>query len=141
MHKLTLTFSLVAAVAALMLTSAAASARITKKSVGLLSCSGQAQVKPADYTLFCGDGNDTLAKLHWHDWGHASATASGVDGVNLCAPSCAAGKLRNYAVSVTASKLKSSDYHLLTIRFLHHVPPGLHRTEKFTVSATGPVIK
>lgn len=123
MHKLTITISLAAAVAALALSGATASAKPIK-SAGLVTCSGQAQVKPTDYTLFCGDGNDTLAKLHWHRWGHRSATATGVDGVNLCQPSCVAGKLKNFTVAVTASKLSSGDYHLLTIHFNDHIRPG-----------------
>ncbi|MFI5766919.1 hypothetical protein ACIA8F_39085 [Streptomyces sp. NPDC051563] len=72
--------------------------------VVVVDCSSQAQVRPAEYLLACGDGNNRLVGLRWNSWGPGSATATGTDMVNDCRPYCAAGRFRAYPVTVTLSR-------------------------------------
>ncbi|WP_327302780.1 hypothetical protein OG730_03675 [Streptomyces sp. NBC_01298] len=69
--------------------------------VVVVDCSSQAQMRPAEYLLACGDGNNRLVGLRWNTWGPRSATATGTDMVNDCRPYCAAGRFRAYPVTVT----------------------------------------
>ncbi|MBW5480976.1 hypothetical protein GPJ59_03485 [Streptomyces bambusae] len=69
--------------------------------VVVVDCFGAPQVRPADYLLACGDGNNRLVGLRWDSWGGQTATASGTDMVNDCRPYCAAGRFRAYPVEVT----------------------------------------
>ncbi|MFF3209468.1 hypothetical protein ACFYYB_02285 [Streptomyces sp. NPDC002886] len=69
--------------------------------VVVVDCSSQAQMRPTEYILACGDGNNRLVGLRWNTWGPASATATGTDMVNDCRPYCAAGRFRAYPVTVT----------------------------------------
>ncbi|MFE2170978.1 hypothetical protein ACFXB3_38840 [Streptomyces sp. NPDC059447] len=71
--------------------------------VVVVDCSAQPQIRPEEYLLACGDGNNRLVGLHWDSWGTKTATATGVDMVNDCRPYCAAGRFRPYPVSVTLS--------------------------------------
>ncbi|MEU8980414.1 hypothetical protein ACFVXW_10390 [Streptomyces sp. NPDC058251] len=65
-----------------------------------VDCFSGAQVRPGDFLLACGDGNNRLTALHWSSWGAASATGSGIDAVNDCQPDCATGKFRSFPVTV-----------------------------------------
>ncbi|MFD3873138.1 hypothetical protein [Streptomyces sp. NPDC058623] len=69
--------------------------------VVVVDCFAQAQVRPEEYLLACGDGNNRLVDLHWDTWGSRTATATGTDMVNDCRPYCAAGRFRAYPVTVT----------------------------------------
>ncbi|MFJ3175884.1 hypothetical protein ACIPJK_34640 [Streptomyces roseus] len=69
----------------------------------VVDCSAQAHVRPEEYLLACGDGNNRLVNLRWNSWGQRTATASGTDMVNDCTPYCAAGRFRAYPVTVTLS--------------------------------------
>ncbi|GHE38935.1 hypothetical protein [Streptomyces vinaceus] len=71
--------------------------------VVVVDCFSQAQVRPREYLLACGDGNNRLVRLRWDSWGQRTATATGTDMVNDCTPYCAAGKFRAYPVRVTLS--------------------------------------
>ncbi len=71
--------------------------------VVVVDCSSKAQVRPEEYLLACGDGNNRLVGLHWDTWGPGTATATGTDMVNDCRPYCAAGRFRAYPVTVTLS--------------------------------------
>ncbi|MFJ5548131.1 hypothetical protein [Streptomyces sp. NPDC093225] len=71
--------------------------------VVVVDCFAKPQVRPADFLLACGDGNNRLTDLHWTGWGRQTATATGTDMVNDCVPYCAAGKFRAYPVTVTLS--------------------------------------
>ncbi|MEW2416573.1 hypothetical protein AB0953_23005 [Streptomyces sp. NPDC046866] len=73
-------------------------------SVVVVDCSGGAQVRPGEYLIACGDGNNRLVGLDWKSWGTRTATATGTDLVNDCLPYCAAGKFRPYPVQVTLSR-------------------------------------
>lgn len=91
--------------------------------------------EPTSFTLACGDANEALDKLRWERWGSPRATAEGVLFLNTCEPSCAAGRLERYAVSVAASKLATHGtgqvYTLLTVRFLGKLPKGYQRVERY----------
>ncbi|MET9886442.1 hypothetical protein ABZZ20_25550 [Streptomyces sp. NPDC006430] len=69
--------------------------------VVVVDCSSQAQVRPEEYVLACGDGNNQLIRLRWDTWGPQTATATGTDMVNDCRPYCAAGRFHPYPVRVT----------------------------------------
>ncbi|WP_405786753.1 hypothetical protein OG753_01410 [Streptomyces sp. NBC_00029] len=71
--------------------------------VVVVDCFSEAQVKPEEYLLACGDGNNRLVDLRWDTWGAQDATATGTDMVNDCTPYCAAGRFRPYPVKVTLS--------------------------------------
>ncbi|MFF1341551.1 hypothetical protein ACFVYT_27120 [Streptomyces sp. NPDC058290] len=72
--------------------------------VVVVDCFSQAQVRPEEYLLACGDGNNRLVRLNWDTWAAGKATATGTDMVNDCKPYCAAGRFRAYPVTVTLSK-------------------------------------
>lgn len=83
----------------------------------VVDCSGEARVRPADYLLACGDGNNRLVGLRWDTWGAVTATATGTDMVNDCVPYCAAGRFRGYPVNVTLSGPEPWPGHPGTSRF------------------------
>ncbi|MEU9104867.1 hypothetical protein AB0D54_10925 [Streptomyces xanthophaeus] len=67
----------------------------------VVDCFSEAQVRPDEYLLACGDGNNRLVDLDWNTWGPRTATATGTDMVNDCRPYCAAGRFHSYPVKVT----------------------------------------
>ncbi|MFD4243984.1 hypothetical protein ACFWP3_20625 [Streptomyces sp. NPDC058525] len=69
----------------------------------VVDCFSEAQTRPEEYLLACGDGNNRLVDLRWDTWGPKTATATGTDMVNDCRPYCAAGRFRPYPVTVTLS--------------------------------------
>ncbi|MCX4782450.1 hypothetical protein [Streptomyces sp. NBC_01264] len=92
--------------------------------VVVVDCFEQAQVRPAEYLLACGDGNNRLVRLRWKTWGPSSATATGTDMVNDCRPYCAAGHFRRYPVRVTLGNPQAWPDHpdlrrFTTIRLLY----------------------
>lgn len=72
--------------------------------VVVVTCASEPQVRPREYVLACGDGNNQLVRLHWDAWGPKHATATGTDMVNDCKPYCAAGRFHAYPVKVTLSR-------------------------------------
>ncbi|MGW0331453.1 hypothetical protein ACWD0J_06145 [Streptomyces sp. NPDC003011] len=66
----------------------------------LVDCFWQAQVRPADFMLACGDGNSRLTSLRWSHWDADKAMARGRNLVNDCDPYCAEGTFRSYPVVV-----------------------------------------
>ncbi|MCB5181564.1 hypothetical protein [Streptomyces antimicrobicus] len=83
----------------------------------VVDCFGAPQVRPKEYLLACGDGNNQLVSLRWTSWGSRTATATGTDMVNDCRPYCAAGRFRAYPVQVTLSHPKPWPGHADTRRF------------------------
>ncbi|MGW7103923.1 hypothetical protein [Streptomyces sp. NPDC054838] len=106
------TAGLLCAAAALAATAVPASARTAPTvtsdppadPVVVVDCFSKAQVRPEEYLLACGDGNNNLVRLRWESWGPRTATATGTDMVNDCLPYCAAGRFHAYPVTVTLSK-------------------------------------
>lgn len=94
--------------AALALTAGVAAAPSTAASAkpGLIACTHKIVTKPKAYALACGDGNIGLLKVKWTTFGGKKATGTGTLAVNLCEPNCAAGKIRNTSVTITASRPK-----------------------------------
>ncbi|GHB51835.1 hypothetical protein GCM10010347_22080 [Streptomyces cirratus] len=88
-------------------TAAAPGATAAPDPLVVLDCSSEAQVRPDEYLLACGDGNNRLVKLRWETWGPRTATATGTDMVNDCRPYCAAGRFHAYPVTVTLSRPQS----------------------------------
>jgi hypothetical protein len=92
----------IAAVASTALGTAAAapgrSGPATSSSPVLISCTRQAQMRPAHYVLACADGNAYLTGLRWAAWGQASAFAAGTSTFRVCIPTCTAGHLHSFPV-------------------------------------------
>ncbi|MGW2561748.1 hypothetical protein ACWCXB_21330 [Streptomyces sp. NPDC001514] len=106
-HKL-MTAVLVAATslaAALVPASASVSAGSQpSENVVVIDCFSNPQVRPGEYLIACGDGNNGLTALKWSEWGRSSAKGSGLNYVNDCIPYCAAGKFHSYPVEVTLQR-------------------------------------
>ncbi|MEU7065590.1 hypothetical protein ACIGQE_08930 [Streptomyces sp. NPDC053429] len=107
------TAGVLCAVAALVAAAVPASARTAPEAAPdptpadplvVVDCFSKGQVRPDEYLLACGDGNNRLVRLRWETWGPKTATATGTDMVNDCRPYCAAGRFRPYPVTVTLSK-------------------------------------
>ncbi|MEU2837985.1 hypothetical protein ABZ776_12955 [Streptomyces sp. NPDC007076] len=79
--------------------SASAKSRPSAHAVAV-DCFSQARVRPGDFLLACGDGNNRLVDIHWSHWGPASAMGTALDAVNDCQPYCAAGTFHSYPVIV-----------------------------------------
>lgn len=62
------------------------------------------QYKPKQIILACGDGNTALEHMKWSSWSGVKATGRGTYDVNTCTPSCAAGHVVTYPVTVALSK-------------------------------------
>ncbi|MBA4862257.1 hypothetical protein H1V43_12840 [Streptomyces sp. PSKA54] len=103
-HKLRTAVTLCAAAALAAVapasTSAGASSPTPDPDPVLVDCFFDPQVRPDDFILACGDGNNRLVDLRWSSWGPAVAEARGVDLVNDCRPYCAVGKFHAYPVTV-----------------------------------------
>ncbi|UUY52733.1 hypothetical protein NRK68_36360 (plasmid) [Streptomyces yangpuensis] len=83
----------------------------------VVDCFSKPQIRPEEYLLACGDGNNRLVDLTWNTWGPHTATATGTDLVNDCRPYCAAGRFRPYPVTVTLSHPQPWPDHPGTQRF------------------------
>ncbi|MGW2845737.1 hypothetical protein [Streptomyces sp. NPDC001274] len=73
-----------------------------------IDCSSNPQVRPGDFLLACGDGNNRLTNIHWSHWGPSSALGTALDNVNDCQPYCAAGTFHAYPVIVRLDGPESS---------------------------------
>jgi hypothetical protein len=98
--------SLVALSSTLALDAVTMPAGASSARVAVQACAGKAEVRPATFTIACGDGNSYLTKLKWSAWGSSTAKATGVYTVNNCDPYCAAGKFISSRAAVTLSKPK-----------------------------------
>ncbi|CAM5649733.1 hypothetical protein SAVIM338S_06491 [Streptomyces avidinii] len=97
--------------------SARTAAAASQDPVVVVDCSSQARMRPQEYILACGDGNNRLVDLRWESWGSRTATATGTDMVNDCRPYCAAGRFRAYPVTVTLSDPQAWPEHPDVRRF------------------------
>ncbi|WSQ41123.1 hypothetical protein OG609_38060 [Streptomyces sp. NBC_01224] len=82
-----------------------------------VDCFSQPQVRPGDFLIACGDGNNHLIGLQWSNWGHTSAVGRGLDAVNDCQPYCAAGRFHSYPVIVRLDRPDSWTKHPELKRF------------------------
>ncbi|MFF2409783.1 hypothetical protein [Streptomyces sp. NPDC058092] len=76
-----------------------------------VDCFSNSQVRPGDFLIACGDGNNRLITLRWTYWGPTSAVGSGLDAVNDCQPYCAVGKFHTYPVKVRLDRPQSWQKH------------------------------
>jgi hypothetical protein len=94
-----------------------------------IDCQGAPVVRPQTFLLACADGGDRLNKLHWTSWSPGYATATGIQAMNDCVPSCADGKVRDYPIRVilwgSASVTGHSGerrYQMITLLYTGHQP-------------------
>jgi hypothetical protein len=76
----------------------AASAAARPRHFVAINCAGHPVVRPRAFELACADANDSLIRLHWQAWGRGYATATGIQLLNTCQPSCAHGRFHSYPV-------------------------------------------
>ena len=60
---------------------------------------------PATIGVTC-DPDDQIVGARWRNWGQAEARATTVLAVHNCNPSCGAGRVRRYAITLVASKIR-----------------------------------
>src|SRR5262249_46462295 len=82
----------------------ATAAKPRPRQPGLINCAHKVSARPRLYTLACGDGTAGLSHLSWTSFGGATARATGIFGVNLCDPNCAAGKIERRRAKVVATR-------------------------------------
>lgn len=89
--------------------------------------------EPATLVLACADANYEVARLAWHGWGRATASATAVARANDCTPSCAAGRFHSYRVRVTATRLRACGrariYTRLTLVYPGPRPAGIAKRD------------
>ena len=64
------------------------------------------QVRPSSVILACADANASFTHLHWSSFGGSSAHATGDYVANDCTPTCVAGHVHSYPVTITFSAPK-----------------------------------
>jgi hypothetical protein len=92
----------------------------------VINCAGHAQVRPGQYVLACADGNVFLAGLHWAAWGKTSAFGGGGENINVCVPTCVAGKFDGFPVLVALWHAEALPHH-----------PGVRYFGRMTIIYTG----
>jgi hypothetical protein len=118
-----------------------AGAANTQLRVYVSNCQKQVY-KPKTITVFCADDGVFIKKIKYSAYTAKIARGKGTAVVNLCVPNCAAGKLKNYAVRLTLSKVSqcgdSFQFHDLSMTYVGAKPKG-DRTIKETYDcATAP---
>jgi hypothetical protein len=106
----------------------------------VLDCFAQPQIRPSNYLIACGDGNNGLVSLHWTQWGPTSAVARGLDMVNDCQPYCAAGKFHSYPVTVRLDRVqpwrghpKQQHYTEMRLSYTANTPPNTPRQVTYPI--------
>ena len=66
----------------------------------VIDCRGTSVVMPRTFQLACADGNDYLGNLSWTSWRMGYASATGMQTMNDCMPTCVQGTFRSYPVAV-----------------------------------------
>jgi hypothetical protein len=98
---------------------------------------GPLQAKPASVVIACGDGNYSVEKITWKNWGSASATGTATASANDCKPYCAAGHFHTYPATVTATKLTKCGlahvYAELTVAYAGARPAGVSKRDVHTL--------
>lgn len=101
-----------------------------------VDCFSKGQIRPGDFLLACGDGNNRLTALQWSAWGRTSAVGSGLDAVNDCVPYCAAGTFRTYPVTVRLDRPEPWQSHpglqrftRLRLIYTNDTPPRLEQRD------------
>jgi len=86
------------------------------------------QVRPASIVVACADDGIQLTKLHWSSFGGTTAAASGTYYVNLCTPTCVAGRFASFPMRLTLAnaalcKDHYDDYRTARVHFSAGRPP------------------
>jgi hypothetical protein len=68
----------------------------------------QMSTQPSSITLACADNGWGVQDLTWTSWTTSAAAGYGMFWDKLCQPSCAAGKIGSYPVTVRLSVVKTS---------------------------------
>jgi hypothetical protein len=128
------TMSRVAAALVVLALCASAAFAATGKNRVVGGCT-QSQTKPSEIILACADGNAGVNHIHWTTFGGATARGTGSYFYNTCTPTCVAGKVKSYSVTLTASKAQpcfdsQSDYRALSLVFAAGAP---YKTKQFTL--------
>ncbi|WSB04855.1 hypothetical protein OIE54_39855 [Streptomyces sp. NBC_01794] len=110
-HKTAVMLCAAAALAAAVVPASASARAPSPPHVVAVDCFSKSQVRPGDFLLACGDGNNRLTALRWSSWGPKSAVGSGLDVVNDCQPYCAAGKFHSYRVTVRLDRPETWQKH------------------------------
>lgn len=104
-------FLVVAAVVAMTAPAAvSASGALQKTWINVSGCAYQGSglvwaQRPATIGITC-DPHDQIVGAHWRNWGQAKAQATATLAVDNCNPSCAGGRVRRYAITLVASKIR-----------------------------------
>jgi hypothetical protein len=108
----------------------------------VFDCGGAAHVRPSTMVLACADAGDTLVRLRWHGWGGERATATGSLSELTCVPSCAAGGVKYYPVSVRVAGLglqgSRAAYRQLQVSARRGDLGGLGHLVRYSLTPTGP---
>ena len=98
--------------------------------------------KPVNFTIACADGNQSLHKLTWKNWGETQATATGIVRENVSEPMSKGDRYITYPVRVTASNLVKGEatmtYNKLTVRVVGQAPKGVERVQVFDLPGNDP---
>jgi len=89
------------------------------------------EVRPNQITD-SGDGSGYVTKLVWSDWGAPEATATGIQELNNCQPSCAQGTYTGYPATVTLAGLKPYGTGLEAYSTIVIQSPDANTTETYT---------
>jgi hypothetical protein len=93
--------------------------------VRLGACDGSSSVQPTSVTLTCADAGVIAHDLTWQMWGAPAAAASATATVNTCEPDCASGSTEDFAVELTADRIKACrDGSRRYTRVRYHWPQG-----------------
>jgi hypothetical protein len=94
------------------------------KLVTISNC-GDHETKPDFIMIACADGGNILEHLKWTVWSTTVALATGIQEINDCEPSCAAGKFHSYPVTVKLDRVISGQFARLRITYTARRPPGI----------------
>jgi hypothetical protein len=99
-----------------------AGAAIAAGGVRIVGNCMHSQVRPAQIVLACADANSALTHLRWSSFGGSTARAAGDYAYNDCTPTCVAGHVHSYPVTIVFSAPKRcpdghSDYQVADATF------------------------
>jgi len=90
--------------------------------------------KPKAITVACADGNFAVEKIKWTTYKPEGARGTGTAVVNLCEPTCVAGKYRRYPARVRLTRVRQCgdvpQFTRLVVTFTGQRPKGMDRVER-----------
>jgi hypothetical protein len=99
----------------------------------LISCAGQAVIRPSAIQISCADGGIMVSEIRWTRWDANGAKGQGNLVVNSCiykgGPSCVEGQTMSYPAALSLSRPASGEgitaLTELKLRFTDQGPAGL----------------